>query len=173
MDQESWQTDCLYIKYDQILLDKKFELKHAKPGDVGYDLPVVMSDKLKIEPHQDYYVNNHERWFDIPPFGLAEIPCGLSIKIPDGYWGNIKPRSSTGWKRRLVVYEGVIDSQYTGSLFILAENPGNKPARIREFDKLAQLILIPKAGEHQVHSMVVPELPKTVRGDTGFGSSDR
>ena len=168
----TWQPDGLYVQYDKVLIEKEFELKHAKPSDVGYDLPVVMSDKLKIEPHQDYYINLKERWFDIPPLGIAEIPCGLSVKIPEDCWGNIKPRSSTGWKRRLAVYEGVIDSGYVGPLFILVENPNNKTVRVQEFDKLAQLIIIPKCrGINKLSIIAVNKLPKTVRGDTGFGSS--
>lgn len=164
-------TIDMLIKYDQILIDKGFILKHAKLNDIGYDLPVVMSDKLKIDPHQDYYINHKERWFDIPPVGIAEIPCGLAIKIPNNSWGSIKGRSSTAWKKKLMVQEGVIDEGYIGPLFILVQNPNSKPVRIHEFDKLAQLIIIPKSKEVLITS--VSELPNTQRGTTGFGSSGR
>ena len=166
---EFQKVGYLYVKYDQILIDKKFELKHAKPYDIGLDLPVVMDNRLKIEPYQDYYINHTEKWFDIPPLGLAEIPCGLSIKIPDNAWGNIKPRSSTGWRLKLVVFEGVIDSGYIGPIYILVENPNSRTIRIHEFDKLAQLIVLPKYEPLSIVS--VDELPKTIRGITGFGSS--
>lgn len=161
----------LFIKYEQLLLDKKFSLKHAKPLDVGYDLPVVMNDKLKIEPHQDYYINWKDRWFDIPPMGMAEIPCGLSVKIPDDAWGDIRPRSSTGWKKRLVVLNGTIDPGYVGPLFILVENPNGKTVRVNELDRLAQLVIIPKY--HALTITMVDKLPVTERGETGFGSSGR
>lgn len=164
-------TTNMLVKYDKILQDKGFTLKHAKPHDIGYDLPVIMSDKLKIEPHQDYYINLKERWFDIPPIGVAEIPCGLSVKMPNNSWGSIKARSSTGWKKRLVVLEGVIDEAYVGPLFILVQNPNSKPVRIHEFDKLAQLIIVPKY--QNATTQTVQELPTTERGDTGFGSSGR
>lgn len=168
----------LLVKYDEFLKNGNFELKYAKPGDVGLDLPVIMDDRLKINPHEDYYINKEERWVDVPPMGLAEIPCGLSIKVPDDAWANIKPRSSTGWKRKLVVFEGVIDSGYTGPLYILVKNPNSHKVRIHEWDRLAQLILIPKYHVHvdiqSIHGVTIENadrLPDTERASSGFGSS--
>lgn len=163
--------DKLYVKYDPILVEKNFQLHHAKPGDVGFDLPVIMDDRLKIEPYKDYYINWKERWFDIPPHGSAEIPCGMAVKISNEAWGNIKGRSSTRWKRKLHVAEGVIDSDYVGPLYVLVDNPNNIPVRIAEFDRLAQLLILPKyfTGGNVIE--VVDQLPSTVRGETGFGSS--
>jgi len=189
----------LLVKYDDVLKKAGFILKHAKTDDIGYDVPVVMNDKLKISPHKDYYIDWKERWFDIPPMGIAEVPCGLAVKIPGAAWGNIKPRSSTGWKRHLVVYEGVIDSGFTGPLFVLVKNPNAETVRIHEFEKLAQLILIPKflvweaqedlsfgkgADKHElikktplagypIEIVSVDELPKTERSTDGFGSTGR
>lgn len=179
-------TGILYVKYAKRTIDLDFELGYAKKGDVGLDLPVVMikdDPKFKITPHNDYLINWKERWFDIPGHGMAEVPCGLSVKVPDDAWANIKPRSSTPWKRRLHVSEGVIDSGYTGPLYILVGNPNNEPARIREMDRLAQLIIMPKYRTYQAdasgafcgHGGIEIEksdsLPSTERGDTGFGSS--
>ena len=186
----------LYVKYEQQTKDMGFNLQYAKPGDVGLDLPVVMSKddpKFKITPHRDYLINWEEKWFDIPAHGMAEVPCGLSVKVPDDAWANIKPRSSTGWKRRLLVYEGVIDSQYVGPLYILVQNPNSSPARIHEGDKLAQLIIMPKYNTYYYEQLNSPmgigchekctqrgigieqaeQLPETVRGATGFGSSGK
>lgn len=165
----------LYVKYDPILVSKQFKLQHAKPGDVGYDLPVVMDERLKIEPFKDYYINWEERWFDVPPHGSAEVPCGMAVKIPDDAWGNIKGRSSTRWKRKLHVAEGVIDSDYVGPLYVLVDNPNNIPIRIAEFDRIAQLLILPKYVSHTMNGILpveeVEQLPDTVRGQTGFGSS--
>jgi len=160
--------DQLLVKYDQVLKDHGFQLEIAKAGDAGMDLPVVMSENLKIYPHMDYYINKEERWFDIPPHGFAEIPCGLAVKIPDAAWGNIRPRSSTGWKRRLSVTDATIDSGYVGPIYILVHNPNSTPVRVHEFDRLAQMVLIPK---YPVSVASVSELPETMRGNTGFGSS--
>lgn len=168
----------LYVQYDQKLVDKGWELKYAKPNDIGLDLPVIMDHNLKLEPSKDYYLNWEERWFDIPPLGIAEVPCGLAIKIPYDAWGNIKPRSSTGWKKRLSILEGVIDSDYTGPLFINVQNPNRHTVRVHEWDRLAQLIIIPKYhAKNETHQSIQIqqrlELPKTIRADSGFGSSGR
>lgn len=190
----------LQVKYDEELKKIGFVLKPAKTGDIGLDLPVVMSDKLKIAPHKDYYIDWKDRWFDIPPMGIAEVPCGMSVKVPEHSWGNIKPRSSTGWKRHLVVYEGVIDTGFVGPLYVLVKNPNAETVRIHEFEKLAQLIIIPKflvweshkdgaiiysekerrhieptnpLIGHPIEIVSVDELPKTERGDAGFGHSGR
>jgi deoxyuridine 5'-triphosphate nucleotidohydrolase len=191
----------LQVKYDEELKKAGFILKYAKANDIGLDLPVVMTDKLKIAPHKDYYIDWKERWFDIPPMGIAEVPCGMAVKVPEHSWGNIKPRSSTGWKRHLVVYEGVIDTGFTGPLYVLVKNPNAETVRVKEFEKLAQLIIIPKfmvweahkptfsgrirePGEqpiiertplvgHPIEVVGVNELPKTERGTDGFGSSGR
>ncbi len=157
-----------------------WDLRHAKPGDVGFDLPVIVAPKNdiykpKVQPHRDYFIapkgspDDPRPYLDIPPMGSAEISTGLRIKVPDDAWGNIKSRSSTGWKRRLDVFEGVIDSGYTGPLFVLVFNPQQVPVRVYEGDRLAQLILMPKyKTEHVVRCT---DLPATERGATGFGSS--
>jgi len=129
-----------------------------------------MNDDLKIKPHQDYYINNEEKWFDIPPHGVAEIPSGISIKCPDDAWVKIQPRSSTLWKRGLSVSIAVIDSGFTGKLFVLASNPNDETVRIHEFDRLAQIIIIPKYILPN-NPIAVDTLPETERGITGFGST--
>jgi dUTP pyrophosphatase len=159
----------LYVRYDQPLVDEGFRLAPAKEGDAGLDLPVVMNDHLKIMPHRDYYINRRERWFDIPAHGQAEVPCGMAVKIPDDAWGDIRPRSSTKWKRNLDVSDATIDSGYTGPLYVLVSNHTDEPIRICEFDRLAQLVLKAKYPLESIEATDI--LPTTVRGSTGFGSS--
>jgi dUTP pyrophosphatase len=165
------ESDPLYVKYDPALIEYGFKLAPAKAGDVGLDLPVVMDERLKIDPFMNYYINFKERWFDIPGGGSAEVPCGLSIKTPSDAWANIKSRSSTMWKRKLHISEGVIDSGYIGPLYVLVHNPNAHPIRIHEFDRLAQIIVLPKYNYGYTHIVGTEKLPSTERGDTGFGSS--
>lgn len=153
----------------------EWNLRHAKPGDVGLDLPVRIKGMehakppIQVYPHCDYYINYQEAWVDIPALGYAELPSGLHIKLPDDAWGLIKARSSTGWKKRLNVVEGTIDSQFVGALCCLVFNPNTKPIRVHHEERLAQLILIPK---YPLKSIIYcDKLPETIRGDTGFGSS--
>ena len=152
-----------------------WKLGPSKPGDVGMDLPVRIKD-MEVDgvgpttlPDCEYFINYLDGWVDIPAHGYAEIPAGLHVKIPDDAWGVIKPRSSTGWKKRLDVFEGVIDSNYVGQLKCLVFNPGNSPVRVHDGDRLAQLIIIKKYNLSEI--VLIRDLPDTVRGESGFGSS--
>lgn len=155
-------------------------LKHSKPGDVGFDLPVIVNAKNdaykpKVLPYKSYYIapngdsEDPVPYIDIPPEGSAEISTGLRIKLPDDAWGSVRPRSSTGWKKRLNVFEGTIDSGYVGPLFALVFNPQQVTVRVHEGDRLAQLVLVPKY--HLGNVVRRTSLPDTDRGSTGFGSS--
>jgi len=126
-----------------------------KPGDVGYDLAV---DK-------DYEVGVGQ---------LVYMSTGVFVKIPDGYWGRICGRSSTMKKLGVLITEGVIDTNYTGELFLgaygllgLQAHP-NGVVKIPKGSRICQLILIPAAV---FPIQAVEALPETERGETGFGST--
>jgi dUTP pyrophosphatase len=106
---------------------------------------------------------------DVPPYGYAEIESGIRVKVPEDAWALITGRSSTAWKRRLMVQQGVIDTGYTGYLRTLVYNPNHISKRVHEGDRLAQLIIIPR---YKINSILECDaLPETERGDSGFGSS--
>jgi dUTP pyrophosphatase len=157
-------SGCLYV-----VSPDDYHLGFAKEGDVGMDLPVVV-EGTKLDPvGLNHYINVADGWLEVPAFGSAEIPTGLRIKVPDDAWGNIRPRSSTLWKKRLTIIPTTIDSGYNGSLIVLVFNYNNTPIRVHQGDRLAQLILIPKYPLQTV--MIVSDLPATQRGATGFGST--
>lgn len=117
--------------------------------DAGYDL-VCIENKI-IWPHS-----------------CVEVDTGWDIKIPDGYWGSIKSRSSTFAKRKLMVLEGIIDPGYTGKLSAIVFNTTFFPKRVRKGDRLVQIIIIPMV---QTAFLVRTSLPETKRGRGGFGST--
>lgn len=185
----------LYVKQDP---DQIFIPRFAKDLDVGLDLPVKINidrvkfaekdslpDKLRnplLYPDLKHYINpdgtkdDPTPWLEVPAMGWAEVPCGISIKLPDDAWGLLHARSSTIWKKHLICIGTTIDPGYTGQLGVLVHNPNNRPVRVYEYnpvtksgDKLGQLILIPVYPLKAV--ILVDELPKTNRGATGFGSS--
>lgn len=118
---------------------------------------------------QKYLVDYNEGYVIIPPNGYAELPTNLRVKLPKDTWGMIRPRSSTGWKRRLHVFEGTIDEGFTGHLRCLVFNPNREAVKIMDGDRLAQLIIVPRYPLG--HIITTNELPSTARGETGFGSS--
>jgi dUTP pyrophosphatase len=130
-----------------------FDPTPKKDGDAGIDLPVW----LPAEHSMDVY-----------PGQFLSVPTGVKVKIPEGYWGLLKARSSAHFKKRLLVIDGVIDSGYTGELFSMVFNPTKDTIKITHLERITQLILI-KMGVAK--PKFVDELPKTERGSTGFGSS--
>lgn len=120
-------------------------------GDAGHDLMCVES-------------------VVIAPKKTILIDTGWDIKVAEGCWGSIKPRSSTLSKIGLIVLEGVIDSGYTGELSIVAYNPGNVIITLSYGDRVAQLLIIKR---NEVEFCEVDQLPITSRGRKGFGSTGR
>lgn len=123
--------------------------ERSYPGDAGDDL----------------YVSEN---VVVPPLSSFDVPTDISVKLPDGFFGRIIGRSSTMRRHGLVVLEGVIDNGFTGSLFVCVFNPKSEPVVITAGQRLAQFILHPIV---ETRYQEVQELPKTERGDSGFGSS--
>ncbi len=96
------------------------------------------------------------------------VPTGISVVIPDGYYGRIAPRSGISVKTGLIVNAGVIDSDYRGEIKIVFQNPTNNFVDLKAGEKVAQLI-IEKIAILDVKE--VDSLDNTQRGSNGFGST--
>lgn len=105
----------------------------------------------------------------VPARGFADVPCGVSVDLPDGTWGLITGRSSTLRKRRLLVAQGVIDEDYTGPLYAGCENLTEQDIEVKQGERVAQLILHDATGQGFTPSWGTPR-PKQ-RGSNGFGST--
>jgi len=104
----------------------------------------------------------------IPPGEVGLIPTGLAIALPEGYEGQIRPRSGLAAKSLLTVINspGTIDADYRGEVTVALINHGNKPFRVERGMRVAQLVVVPVP---QVRWAPVAELPATTRGSSGFG----
>lgn len=142
----------------KILLKRRNPLAIIHPkkykDDVGVDLVYIGPNRI------------------IWPFQMADLDTGWDIKIPDGFWGQIKSRSSTFFKKRLLVLEGVIDPGYTGKLSVATMNPTPWPRRIKHKDRLGQLLIHKALYNHIQFVDEGHSLPQTERGRKGFGSTD-
>lgn len=123
----------------------------AHPTDAGYDL-VATTDKT------------------LAPGQRALIPTGLHINLPAGTVGYVCSRSGLAAKHGITVLNapGVIDSGYTGEIFINLINLGSEPYTVQRGDRIAQLII------HQtvdVDWQRVTEFEETQRGNNGHGST--
>lgn len=122
---------------------------HGSESAAGYDLCSI--ERIRIMPH-----------------ARALIKTGLSLSIPDGYYGRIAPRSGLAYKHGIDVLAGVIDADYRGELGVILYNSGMNDFEINEGDRVAQLI-IEKC--HKVEWIEVNELETSVRSEGGFGST--
>lgn len=111
------------------------------------------------------------RWV-IPPNGQVVIPTGMAISIPEGYVGLACPRSGLAFKHSITLTNGpgVIDSDYRGEIMGIMFNHGEEPVYIEPGDRIFQLVVVPYV---HVQLTKVDELPDTVRGDGGFGSTGK
>lgn len=126
--------------------------QRAREGDAGLDLAA----------NADLAVGPGER---------ALVSTGLAVAIPPGHAGLVLPRSGLASRRGLTLANapGLIDSGYRGEVTVAVVNLDRRePVEIHRGDRIAQLVVVPIA---EVEPAEVEELPTTVRGSAGFGSS--
>ena len=100
------------------------------------------------------------------------IPTGLSVAFPKEYEIQIRPRSGLAAKNNISVLKtpGTIDSDYRGEIKVIIYNHGNKDFIINNGDRIAQMILAPVV---KMKLEETNDLPETIRGVGGFGSTGK
>lgn len=102
--------------------------------------------------------------------GFKDIPTGLYVALPRGWWGFILSRSSTLGEHGLRVTPAVIDNGYRGEWFVQVHNPNVRAVMVDAGSRLAQFVPLPiMVGQW----LGVEKLPPSSRGDAGFGSSGK
>src|SRR5512143_886336 len=96
------------------------------------------------------------------------VPTGIAIAIPEGYEGQVRPRSGLALKHGIGMLNapGTIDADYRGEIGILLFNFSDKPFRINRGDRIAQLVF---ARYERARFVAVDTLAGTTRGGGGFG----
>lgn len=108
----------------------------------------------------------------IPPGKIAWIDLDCRVKAPHGYWLMLTGRSSAIMKRRLLVFQGIIDPGYVGPLFAGCLNLDESPVTIEAGERVAQLIVFVNHTA-DIELVEVQNMPATARGSNGFGSTGR
>ena len=121
----------------------------------GYDLYACVESPITIPSHR-----------------TEKIGTGLSIEIPNGYFGAIFARSGLATKQGLRPANcvGVCDSDYRGEYIIALHNDTDEAKLIMPGERIAQLVVMPFL---EVEFNEVNELGNTQRGNKGFGDSGR
>ena len=100
------------------------------------------------------------------------IPTGLSVAFSKNYEIQIRPRSGLAAKYSISILNtpGTIDSDYRGEIKVIIYNHGNTDFIINNGDRIAQMVLTPVL---KMELQEIDELPKTIRGEGGFGSTGK
>ena len=108
----------------------------------------------------------------LAPKSSCLVPTGLSVAFSEEYEIQIRPRSGLAAKNNISVLNtpGTIDSDYRGEIKIILFNHGNTEFVINNKDRIAQMILTPV---QKMQLEEVKNLPDTLRGKSGFGSTGK
>ena len=100
------------------------------------------------------------------------IPTGLSLAFSENYEIQIRPRSGLAAKNNISVLNspGTIDSDYRGEIKVIIYNHGQTDFTIYNGDRIAQIVLCPII---KIEIEETSDLPGTVRGEGGFGSTGK
>ncbi len=123
-------------------------------GAAGADLHAALAEAVTLAPGE-----------------RRLIPTGLVLEIPDGYEGQVRPRSGLALKHGIgmVNAPGTIDSDYRGPVGVLLVNLGREPYVVEPLARIAQLVIAPVTRAR--FELTEEELGATARGEGGFGSS--
>lgn len=127
----------------------------ATSGSAGFDLQAAIDSPLTLLPGK-----------------LISVPTGIAVQLPENSVGLLFGRSGLGVKHGITLSNsvGVIDSDYTGEIFVGLCNVSDEPYTIHPLDRIAQLTVM---SFLPVNPVEVDSLEETERGSGGFGSTGR
>ena len=137
-------------------LDPTVEIpKYKTIGASGMDLMAFINQPIRLAPKSS-----------------CLVPTGLSVAFSEEYEIQIRPRSGLAAKNNISVLNtpGTIDSDYRGEIKIILFNHGDSEFIIQNNDRIAQMVLMPV---HKINFEEVENLPDTIRGKGGFGSTGK
>jgi len=116
---------------------------------------------INQKPAATFFLDTNER---------AVLKTGIAVAIPDGFYGQIAPRSGLAVAHGLEILAGVIDSDYRGEIMVAVLNSGEYPIAFNHGDRIAQMLILPCELSTPC---VVEDLDDTARGSGKFGSTGR
>ena len=107
---------------------------------------------------------------ELAPLGRALVPTGLYMQIPEGYEGQVRPRSGLAAKKGVTVLNtpGTIDADYRGEIKVILVNLSSETFVIEPGERIAQMVF---ARCEQAEFEQVESLDQSERGEGGFGST--
>ena len=131
---------------------------YATPHAAGMDLRAALPEG--------------ETW-PLAPGQRKLVPTGLSMALPEGFEGQVRPRSGLALRHGVTVLNapGTIDADYRGEVAVVLINHGDAPFDIRRGDRIAQLVVAPVTAWSWDLTPTHQELGSTHRGSGGYGST--
>lgn len=127
---------------------------YATAGSAGADLRAHMDGPVTLMPLE-----------------RMAVPTGVRLEIPQGYEGQVRPRSGLAARHGVTILNapGTIDSDYRGEVKVILVNLSDEPYTITPGDRIAQLVIAPVT-----QALFTPaQLAGSDRGEGGFGSTGR
>jgi dUTP pyrophosphatase len=137
-------------------LDPAVELPAYKTeGASGMDLMALLNEPINLKPYSS-----------------CLVPTGLAVAFSSDFEIQIRPRSGLAAKNSISVLNtpGTIDSDYRGEIKVILFNHGKSDFLINNKDRIAQMILTPVI---KIDLEETDDLPETIRGEGGFGSTGK
>jgi len=176
------QHDDTEIDYDMILQEYGLDVKsledemgnYAPKLDLGYVKlhPDAFDPKYNYETDSGFDLHSVEE-VEIPAFGRALIPTGLSFDIKDGYEIQVRSKSGLAINQGLMILNspGTVDNGYTGEVKGIIFNTNNHPVTITKGMKIGQAVLCPVVNGKWVNLVQQNKVTEKDRADKGFGST--
>jgi dUTP pyrophosphatase len=129
--------------------------KYQTEGSAGMDLHAAVDEPVTIRPGE-----------------RRLIPTGLAFAIPNGWEGQVRPRSGLAAKHGITVINtpGTIDSDFRGEVGVVLVNHGQESFVVKSGERIAQIVF---ARYDRAELVAVEELDTTARGAGGYGSTGR
>ncbi|ETA70327.1 dUTP diphosphatase [Candidatus Pelagibacter ubique] len=137
-------------------LDPTVELPAYKTeGASGMDLMALVKEPINLKPNSS-----------------CLVPTGIAVAFSSDFEIQIRPRSGLASKNSISVLNtpGTIDSDYRGEIKVILFNHGKNDFLINNKDRIAQMILTPVI---KMDLEETDDLPETIRGEGGFGSTGK
>lgn len=129
--------------------------EYATAGSAGLDLCLASDKEIEILPGE-----------------RDKLPTGIKVEIPEGYEGQVRPRSGLAARAGISLTNciGTIDSDFRGEVMVLIINHGKEPYIFKPGERIAQLVVMPVP---RIQVVEVDSVNDSLRGQGGFGSTGR
>ncbi len=134
--------------------------EYATAGAAGLDLRAALESDLTLAPG-----------------ARALVSTGIRLALPDGFEGQVRPRSGLAWREGVTLLNapGTIDGDYRGVVQVVLVNLGEKAVTVRRGDRIAQLVVAPVSRVVWTETAEISAefSASGGRGEGGFGSTGR